>query len=180
MSRDGTGRGGVTNHLGEVYRGTGSDVYSGLVCCDASIVPTSLGDLPPTIYPSCAHYSGVNPLATIAALAERSVSLLATRSGLKIDLETENGKIDSNSRPRISRPVRQLPNRVKRKKGAWPIGWRFTEVLQGYISPNPTTGDFTVAEAKGRASASSMSAYLTIELCRSEGRHKQIRLQCFY
>ena len=43
MSRDGTGRGGVTNHLGEVFIGYGSEVYPRLVCCDASIVPTALG-----------------------------------------------------------------------------------------------------------------------------------------
>ena len=43
MSRNGTGREGVTNHLGEVYRGHGSGVYQGLVCCDASIIPTALG-----------------------------------------------------------------------------------------------------------------------------------------
>ena len=43
MSRDGTGREGVTNSLGEVFSGHGSEVYPGLVCCDASVIPTSLG-----------------------------------------------------------------------------------------------------------------------------------------
>jgi hypothetical protein len=43
MSRNDTGREGVTNHLGEVYSGHGSEVYKGLVCCDASIIPTALG-----------------------------------------------------------------------------------------------------------------------------------------
>lgn len=43
MSRDGTGREGVTNHRGQVYTGHGSEVYPGLVCCDASVIPTSLG-----------------------------------------------------------------------------------------------------------------------------------------
>lgn len=43
MSRDGTGSEGVTNHLGEVFDGRGSDVYKGLVCCDGSIIPTALG-----------------------------------------------------------------------------------------------------------------------------------------
>lgn len=43
MSSDGTGRGGVTDHLGQVYIGHGSAKHEGLVCCDASIVPTALG-----------------------------------------------------------------------------------------------------------------------------------------
>lgn len=43
MSRDGTGREGVTNHCGQVYTGHESEVYPGLVCCDASVIPTSLG-----------------------------------------------------------------------------------------------------------------------------------------
>jgi hypothetical protein len=43
MSNDGTGGCGVTNHLGEVFSGPDSQVYKGLVCCDASIIPTALG-----------------------------------------------------------------------------------------------------------------------------------------
>lgn len=43
MSGDGTGYGGVTNHLGEVFTGSGDKVYEGLVCCDASVIPTALG-----------------------------------------------------------------------------------------------------------------------------------------
>ncbi|KAJ5133283.1 Glucose-methanol-choline oxidoreductase C-terminal [Penicillium atrosanguineum] len=76
MSSDGTGLAGVTNHLGEVFTGKGSEVHKGLVCCDASIIPTALG---------------VNPLATITALSERSVQFLVENSGLSIDLATQNG-----------------------------------------------------------------------------------------
>ncbi|KAF7595944.1 hypothetical protein BBP40_004090 [Aspergillus hancockii] len=42
MSRDGTGRKGVTNHLGQVFTGHGNEAHQGLVCCDASIVPAAL------------------------------------------------------------------------------------------------------------------------------------------
>jgi hypothetical protein len=45
MSRDGTGCEGVTNHIGQVFTGLGSEVYEGLLCCDGSIVPTALGEL---------------------------------------------------------------------------------------------------------------------------------------
>lgn len=50
MSNDGTGHGGVTNHLGEVFSGSNGEVYKGLVCCDASIIPTALGMLQVKIY----------------------------------------------------------------------------------------------------------------------------------
>lgn len=45
MSRDGTGCEGVTNHIGQVFTGPGSEVYEGLLCCDGSMVPTALGQL---------------------------------------------------------------------------------------------------------------------------------------
>lgn len=45
MSNDGTWHGGVTNHLGEVFSGSGGEIYKGLVCCDASVIPTALGML---------------------------------------------------------------------------------------------------------------------------------------
>lgn len=43
MSRDGTGIGGVTNHIGQVFAGDGTKVHDGLICSDGSVVPTSLG-----------------------------------------------------------------------------------------------------------------------------------------
>ncbi|EAW17024.1 uncharacterized protein NFIA_003800 [Aspergillus fischeri NRRL 181] len=42
MSRDGTEREGVSNHLGQVFTGHGSEVHEVLLCCDASIIPTAL------------------------------------------------------------------------------------------------------------------------------------------
>lgn len=77
MSSDGTGLSGVTNHLGKVFIGNGADVYDGLVVVDGACVPAALG---------------VNPLATITALAERSVSGVAEEKGLTIDYETRKGK----------------------------------------------------------------------------------------
>ena len=76
MSSDGTAESGVVNHNGEVFERTGSAVHSGLVVCDGAVVPTALG---------------VNPFATITALAERSVEAAAIRRNLSIDYNTKNG-----------------------------------------------------------------------------------------
>jgi choline dehydrogenase-like flavoprotein len=46
---------------------------------DGSVVPTALG---------------VNPFATITALAEHSVEHVAAKMGIKIDYETKNGLLD--------------------------------------------------------------------------------------
>jgi hypothetical protein len=76
MSQDRTGARGVTNHIGQVFADNGSDIHEGLVCLDGSIVPSSLG---------------VNPFATITALAERAVEQVAAEMGMCIDYETQNG-----------------------------------------------------------------------------------------
>jgi hypothetical protein len=51
---------GGTNHIGEVFDGNGEKVHEGLVVCDGAFIPAALG---------------VNPFATITALAERLVEL---------------------------------------------------------------------------------------------------------
>jgi choline dehydrogenase-like flavoprotein len=76
MSRDGTGANGVTNHMGEIFKGDGAEIYDGLIVCDGSIVPAAVG---------------VNPFATITAVAERSVELVADKYGITIDYNTKNG-----------------------------------------------------------------------------------------
>jgi hypothetical protein len=76
MSADGTGKAGVANSDGEIFNGHGDRVHPGLVVCDGAIVPAAVG---------------VNPFATITALAERSVEMASQKYGIAIDWDTKNG-----------------------------------------------------------------------------------------
>ncbi|KAJ0422037.1 FAD/NAD(P)-binding domain-containing protein [Aspergillus carlsbadensis] len=163
MSRNGTGREGVTNHMGQAFTGHGSDVHAGLVCCDASVIPTSLG---------------ANPLATITALAERSLSLISKESGFHTDLTTQNGTLDYTSAPRVSRnPV--CSKHVSKEKGTYvSTGWQFTELLNGHISV-PAKGEFEIAEIEGKRSLSPVSMLLTVDIHkRARGRGPKYKGVC--
>lgn len=71
---------GVTNSMGEIFDGNGDQVHRGLVVCDGSAVPAAMG---------------VNPFATITALAERSVEMVGKKYGISIDYDTKNGESDA-------------------------------------------------------------------------------------
>ncbi|KAJ5334174.1 uncharacterized protein N7506_007957 [Penicillium brevicompactum] len=152
MSSDGTGQSGVTNHVGEVLTSLGSEVHQGLVCCDASIIPTSLG---------------VNPLATISALAERSVDLVAKKAGLWVDLETRNRRLETDSKPERPRESQHFQNNLKDNPNS--LGWQFTEALSGHIHMGPRSKDYELSENMGKSSSCSMQMVLTIELCKQIG-----------
>ncbi|KAL2291944.1 hypothetical protein FJTKL_10646 [Diaporthe vaccinii] len=64
MASDGTGSTGAANHAGELFKGHGSETHEGLVVVDGAIIPAALG---------------ISPMATISALAERSVHLYTMR-----------------------------------------------------------------------------------------------------
>ena len=70
LASDGTGRTGTANHTGELFTGDDEDVHAGLCALDGSVISHSLA---------------ANPLATITAIAERSVEILARQNGLQID-----------------------------------------------------------------------------------------------
>jgi hypothetical protein len=124
---------------------------------------------------------GVNPIATVTALSERSLALLAEKYAFSINLETRNGNLDVNSVPRVSKPLHPHPDKATTiTKGAKNIGWQFTEVLGGYIDINSGSEDFAVCESRGKSSSCAMLAYLTVEIfCNSKGRRPLILLQGF-
>lgn len=111
--------------------------------------------------------TGVNPLATISALSERSVNLITERSGLAIDLETNNQPLNAYSKPSVSWDSQ---GQQDTKKGPQSIGWQFTEIMHGYISMGSEIGDFALSERVGKGSSCAMQIFLTIELCRRRGK----------
>lgn len=103
---------------------------------------------------------GVNPLATITALAERSVALVAEESGLEVDLETPNADIDADSTPRVSHFKNDLGD-----EEFVSTGWQFTEALEGYVSV-PGGSSFEVSEREGKGSSSAIRMLLTVGIRR--------------
>jgi hypothetical protein len=150
MSSDGTGRTGAVNHLGQLYTGDQSDVYDGIVCLDASIIPTSLG---------------VNPFATITALAERCCSLLIEKNGWTVD-EAPNGQIDLFGMPakcnRSSTCPKVNSTSIKSVKNSDDL--YFSEVLEGNIHTGGDIEDFTIADRVAKGASSSARLYLTVNI----------------
>ncbi|ORY10462.1 hypothetical protein BCR34DRAFT_348379 [Clohesyomyces aquaticus] len=145
MSSDGTGAQGVVNASGQLFKGDGEDVYSGIVCVDGSVVPTSL----------C-----VNPFATITALAERSCDILLRENEWPVD-ETPNGKLDLFSKPAKAIPMSNYMEEMAHalSNGFEADGVRFFEVMEGHVHIGTDITDFIAAEkaANGAASAARLS-----------------------
>ncbi|MGN7760287.1 GMC family oxidoreductase N-terminal domain-containing protein [Paenibacillus sp. 22594] len=119
---------GAVNHKGQVFSGPeGESVHEGLYVCDGSIIPRSLG---------------VNPLLTIASLAERSCYLLAQDRNLQIDY--------------------QLPSRPS-KEDSTPngLGLSFIETMKGYFTAQ-STENFQEAYEIGLRNLSRFSFTLTV------------------
>ncbi|KAH8597036.1 glucose-methanol-choline oxidoreductase-like protein [Bisporella sp. PMI_857] len=132
MASDGSPATGVTNQFGEVFTGEDNNTYPGLVVTDAAVIPSALG---------------VNPFATITALAERSVEHAAQYLGKRIDLETKNDILDLFQPPGqfSDETLRLRPRRVDTlriataselvatTKSEKASSFGFTEVMSGYI-----------------------------------------------
>ncbi|KAF4120343.1 Choline dehydrogenase or related flavoprotein [Geosmithia morbida] len=151
ISPDGTGRGGVVNHIGELFIGSGEETHSGLVVCDGSMVPAALG---------------VNPFATIAALAERSAELVAEKNGIAIDYATPNGILDLYKQPAYTVPRDAASDALAVKIAACAesksAGISFSEIMTGFIHIGPDLGDFGAATQLARRQEESARVVLTI------------------
>ncbi|KAL2126285.1 hypothetical protein VTI74DRAFT_1264 [Chaetomium olivicolor] len=155
ISPDGTGRHGVTNHMGQVFKGEGTEVHEGLVVCDASNLPAALG---------------VNPFATITALAERSVELAAREQRISIDYGTKNGILDLFGNPKFpvttneqDESIDRLANVIAKATDSAKSGVEFTEVMSGFIHAGGEVEDFEDAAKMARSQGEAAHFFLTVK-----------------
>lgn len=141
MASDNTGETGVVNHRGEVLKGDGAEAHEGLVVMDGALIPAALG---------------VNPFATITALAERNIDLYARKHGLAI-YEEKNDVLDFSkdpahpyvdTHPELGDLVEQgaiseISALISNAKAARSPGLGFTEVMSGHIHRNREGSGFS-------------------------------------
>ncbi|KAG9560589.1 hypothetical protein KCU79_g7562, partial [Aureobasidium melanogenum] len=111
---DGTGCTGSTSHTGELFSGEDTEVHVGLCAVDGSVLPRSLG---------------ANPLATITAIAERSVETMATRQGLSMDLKSQ-----AHFDLRYHKHLREIKTKI-----------HFDEKMEGSLSYNGKDVSLSIA-----------------------------------
>ncbi|UKZ47827.1 hypothetical protein TrVGV298_002059 [Trichoderma virens] len=150
MSRDNTGANGATNHIGQVFTGNNtSETHPGLIVVDGAVIPASIG---------------VNPLATIAALAERTVEAYARENGLIIN-EKKNDILDLFGEP-AHKPKDwhsyepdlgfdyEVPYQLSKTEMLRLKSLEFTELMSGFIhktSLNAAADDKPAYESDFRA-----------------------------
>ncbi|OLN81041.1 Cholesterol oxidase 1 [Colletotrichum chlorophyti] len=126
ISNDDTGASGGVNDKGQLFIREDNMVHKGLVVCDGTIIPAALG---------------VNPFATITALAERSVEKVAEEFGINIDFETKNGSLNLFGKPAhvpefaedSNEDVISLQETIRAAKNDMTPGIAFTEMMDGWI-----------------------------------------------
>ncbi|KFY80605.1 hypothetical protein V499_00576 [Pseudogymnoascus sp. VKM F-103] len=157
MSSCGTGRTGTTNHFGQVFKGNGKETHEGLIVTDGAIVPTALG---------------VNPLATITALAERSVKYTADRMGVTIDYDTKNGLLDLFGFPKHvitgDDSIVNAESLIEETAAGKVSGFEFSEVMSGFIHfgenmEGDRTDHFEVAARTGRGLCEGARFFLSVK-----------------
>ncbi|KAH7074448.1 hypothetical protein BKA63DRAFT_513049 [Paraphoma chrysanthemicola] len=145
MSHDSCGLGGVVNHCGQLFAGVGSETHRGIVCMDASIIPTSLG---------------VNPCATITALAERACDLAVQDRGWIVD-EFSDVKADACDDPPSSLFTEELQGPTEGLQSKCE-GVKFSEIMEGYVHVGTETMDHMAAVRL--AKANSCAARLDVKI----------------
>ena len=147
--------------------GVGEEIHDGIICVDGSVIPSALG---------------VNPFATITALAERSVEQVAVKQGIKIDYETKNGNLDLFGPP--SRSLTLTPDLqhatqvIDNAKTSNAIGTAFSEVMEGYIYAGGDIEDFDIAAEAARGVSSSARFFLSVHAWETTERKNLILLHC--
>lgn len=153
MSSDQTGDQGATTADGELFTGSGKDYHHGLVVVDASVIPAALG---------------VNPFATITALAERSVERVAAKMGITIDYETKNGPLDLFGPPAKNLALTpDLKTAILTIEGAKRIGnsgTEHTKTMEGFVHIGGDIEDFAVAEQVASGASSSAKFFLSVRV----------------
>lgn len=108
---------------------------------------------------------GVNPFATITALAERTVEKAAQKRRWTIDYATKNGRLDLFGPPKVRWPMSkdlQAAQTTITAAGT-NTGVRFCEIMEGHIYIGDDIEDFTVAESKAKGASSAARFYLTVD-----------------
>jgi hypothetical protein len=131
--------------------GTNKDIHEGILCVDGSVIPSALG---------------VNPFATITALAERSVEHVAAERGIRIDYETKNGILDLFGPPgrslALDPDLQHATQIIEDSQRNNALGTTFSEVMEGYIHAGGDIEDFKVAEEVARGVSSSARFFLSV------------------
>ncbi|KAK2609820.1 hypothetical protein N8I77_003299 [Diaporthe amygdali] len=146
ISNDGTGAHGGVNDRGQLFKGRGTEVHQGLVVCDGTIVPAALG---------------VNPFATITALAERSVEMVAHQHGITINFASKNGSLNLFGQPAhvpkslrdtdSTKDVMRVRKMIQSAKDDGTAGISFTEMMDGWIHIGKSAKDLSFERATSTA-----------------------------
>lgn len=128
---------------------------------------------------------GVNPFATITALAERSVEGVAKKKGIRIDYEAKNGKWFDNSGdimncayiltgvlnlfgppahpyPWKDNSVRKAERTIRDAKVSKAGEVSFTEVMSGYIYLGNDHKEYETATKAARGACQSAQFFLSV------------------